>query len=94
MILMLAAFIIKGFQPGPNMICTHPDLFWGLVASMWLGNCFLLLLYVPLVRYWLSVFNIPIRYYSRHSVFCCIIGTFSTSITAWTIFLHYRRYSD
>ena len=59
MALMLAAFIVKGIQPGPNMIGTHPDLFWGLVASMWVGNCFLLILNVPLVRYWLSVFKIP-----------------------------------
>ena len=42
MALMMAAFIIKGIQPGPNMIAKHPDLFWGLVASMWIGNCFLL----------------------------------------------------
>jgi putative tricarboxylic transport membrane protein len=59
MALMMAAFIIKGIQPGPNMIAGHPDLFWGLVASMWVGNCFLVILNVPLVRYWLSVFKIP-----------------------------------
>ena len=41
MALMMAAFIIKGIQPGPNMIAGHPDLFWGLVASMWIGNVFL-----------------------------------------------------
>ncbi len=39
MALMMAAFVIKGIQPGPNMIAGHPDLFWGLVASMWVGNC-------------------------------------------------------
>ena len=61
MALMMAAFIIKGIQPGPNMIAGHPDLFWGLVASMWIGNCFLLLLNVPLVRYWLSVFQDPVQ---------------------------------
>jgi TctA family transporter len=44
MALMMAAFIIKGIQPGPNMIAGHPDLFWGLVASMWVGNCFLITL--------------------------------------------------
>ena len=59
MALMMGAFIIKGIQPGPNMIAGHPELFWGLVASMWVGNCFLLILNVPLVRYWLSVFKIP-----------------------------------
>jgi TctA family transporter len=53
MALMMAAFVVKGIQPGPHMIAKHPDLFWGLVASMWIGNCFLLLLNVPLVRFWL-----------------------------------------
>ena len=77
MALMLAAFIVKGIQPGPNMIGTHPDLFWGLVASMWIGNCFLLILNVPLVRYWLSVFKIPYTVLFPSILFFCCIGTFS-----------------
>ncbi|MGS1107199.1 tripartite tricarboxylate transporter permease [Achromobacter anxifer] len=77
MALMLAAFIIKGVQPGPNMIGSHPDLFWGLVASMWVGNCFLLILNVPLVRYWLSVFKIPYTVLFPSILFFCIVGTFS-----------------
>jgi TctA family transporter len=77
MALMLAAFIIKGVQPGPNMIASHPDLFWGLVASMWIGNCFLLVLNVPLVRYWLSVFKIPYTVLFPSILFFCCVGTFS-----------------
>ena len=77
MALMMAAFIIKGIQPGPNMIAKHPDLFWGLVASMWMGNCFLLLLNVPLVRFWLSVFKIPYNVLFPSILFFCCIGTFS-----------------
>ena len=77
MALMLAAFVIKGVQPGPNMIATHPDLFWGLVASMWVGNCFLVILNVPLVRYWLSVFKIPYTVLFPSIIFFCCIGTFS-----------------
>lgn len=77
MALMLAAFIIKGIQPGPNMIATHPDLFWGLVASMWVGNCFLLILNVPLVRFWLSVFKIPYTVLFPAILFFCCIGTYS-----------------
>ena len=79
MALMMAAFIIKGIQPGPNMIPEHPDLFWGLVASMWVGNCFLLFLNVPLVRYWLSVFKIPYRVLFPAILFFCCIGTFSVN---------------
>src|SRR5690348_4727474 len=79
MALMLAAFIIKGIQPGPNMIASHPDLFWGLVASMWVGNCFLLILNVPLVRYWLSVFRIPYSVLFPSILFFCCIGTYSVN---------------
>ena len=77
MALMMAAFIIKGVQPGPNMIAKHPDIFWGLVASMWIGNCFLLLLNVPLVRIWLSVFKVPYAVLFPAILFFCCIGTFS-----------------
>ena len=77
MALMLAAFIVKGIQPGPNMIASHPDLFWGLVASMWIGNCFLVILNVPLVRFWLSVFKIPYVVLFPSILFFCCIGTFS-----------------
>ncbi len=77
MALMMAAFIVKGVQPGPNMIANHPDLFWGLVASMWVGNCFLVILNVPLVRYWLSVFKIPFSVLFPAILFFCCIGTYS-----------------
>ncbi len=77
MALMLAAFIVKGVQPGPNMIATHPDIFWGLVASMWIGNVFLVVLNVPLVRFWLSVFKIPYTVLFPAILFFCCIGTYS-----------------
>ena len=79
MALMMAAFIIKGIQPGPNMIADHADLFWGLVASMWIGNCFLVILNVPLVRYWLSVFKIPYSVLFPCILFFCCIGTYSVN---------------
>jgi len=77
MALMLAAFIIKGVQPGPNMIAEHGELFWGLVASMWIGNCFLLFLNVPMVRYLLSIFRIPYAVLFPSILFFCCIGTYS-----------------
>ena len=87
MALMMAAFIIKGIQPGPNMIAGHPDLFWGLVASMWVGNCFLIILNVPLVRYWLSVFKIPYGVLFPSILFFCCIGTFSVNNNLDDIFI-------
>ena len=77
MALMMGAFIVKGIQPGPNMIANHPDLFWGLVASMWVGNCFLVILNVPLVRYWLTVFKVPFSVLFPSILFFCCIGTYS-----------------
>ena len=77
MALMMAAFIVKGIQPGPKMIGDHPALFWGLVASMWIGNCFLVILNVPLVKYWLSVFKIPYAALFPSILFFCCVGTFS-----------------
>jgi TctA family transporter len=79
MALMLAAFVVKGIQPGPNMIGQHPALFWGLVASMWIGNCFLLILNVPMVRYLLSVFKIPYAVLFPAILFFSCIGTFSVN---------------
>jgi putative tricarboxylic transport membrane protein len=87
MALMMAAFIIKGIQPGPNMIAGHPELFWGLVASMWVGNCFLIILNVPLVRYWLSVFKIPYSVLFPSILFFCCIGTFSVNNNLDDIFV-------
>ena len=87
MALMLAAFIIKGVQPGPNMIATHPDLFWGLVASMWIGNVFLVILNVPLVRFWLSVFKIPYTVLFPSILFFCCVGTFSINNNLQDIYI-------
>jgi len=87
MALMLAAFIVKGIQPGPNMIATHPELFWGLVASMWVGNVFLLVLNVPLVRFWLSVFKIPYAVLFPSILFFCCIGTYSVNHNLDDIFI-------
>ena len=87
MALMMAAFIIKGIQPGPNMIAGHPDLFWGLVASMWVGNCFLIILNVPLVRYLLSVFKIPYSVLFPSILFFCCIGTYSVNNNLDDIFI-------
>lgn len=87
MALMMAAFISKGITPGPNMIDKHPDLFWGLVASMWIGNCFLIILNVPLVRYLLSLFKIKYGILFPSILFFCCIGTFSVHNNVYDIFM-------
>lgn len=87
MALVMAAFVIKGVQPGPNMIAKHPDLFWRLVASMFTGNCFLLVLNVPLVRIFLSVLRVPYNALFPTILFFCCIGTFSINNNLNDIFL-------
>jgi len=87
MALMMGAFIIKGIQPGPNMIAAHPDLFWGLVASMWIGNCFLLILNVPMVRYLLSIFKIPYVVLFPAILFFCCVGTYSVNNSLEDVFV-------
>jgi len=87
MALMLAAFIVKGIQPGPNMIGSHPDLFWGLVASMWVGNVFLVILNVPMVRFWLSVFKIPYVVLFPAIIFFCCVGTYSINNSLQDIYI-------
>jgi TctA family transporter len=77
MALLLGALMVKGIQPGPDMMTKHPDLFWGLIASMWIGNVFLVILNVPLVRIWLSVFRIPYRVLFPCILFFCCLGTYS-----------------
>ncbi|MFT3720261.1 tripartite tricarboxylate transporter permease [Pseudorhodoferax sp.] len=87
MALMMGAFMIKGVTPGPNLIPEHPDLFWGLVASMWVGNCFLLILNVPLVRYWLTLFKVPYNVLFPAILFFCCIGSFSVNNNVDDIFV-------
>ncbi len=87
MALMMGAFIIKGIQPGPNMISQHGDLFWGLVASMWIGNVFLLILNVPMVRYLLSVFKIPYVVLFPAILFFCTVGTYSVNNSLEDVFV-------
>lgn len=57
--LLLGAFVILGVQPSPTLITTHPDLFWGTVASMYIGNVMLLVLNLPLIGLWVQVLRIP-----------------------------------
>jgi putative tricarboxylic transport membrane protein len=87
MALMLGALTMKGLQPGPGMIAQHPALFWGLIASMWIGNFFLLFLNVPLVRFWLSIFKIPYSLLFPGILFFCCIGTYSVNNNIHDVYL-------
>jgi TctA family transporter len=61
MALMLGAMMIHGITPGPQVMTSRPDLFWGLIASMWIGNLMLLLLNLPLIGIWVKLLQVPYR---------------------------------
>jgi putative tricarboxylic transport membrane protein len=87
MALMLGALTIQGISPGPQLMTEHADLFWGVVASMWIGNLMLLILNLPLIGIWIRLLAIPYRLlYPVILVFCCI-GVFSVSNATFDIFL-------
>lgn len=77
MALMIGAFLLHGITPGPQVMRTHPDLFWGLIISMWLGNFFLLILNLPLIRLWVTCLRIPYQYLYPLILACCAIGVYS-----------------
>ena len=86
MALLIGAFIIHGIQPGPRIITTQPELFWGLIVSMWIGNLFLVLLNLPLIGIWVRMLTIPYRMLYPAIIAFAAIGTFSLSQSAWDVF--------
>src|SRR5213083_1452678 len=73
MALMVGAMTIHGIVPGPQVMSKQPELFWGMIASMWLGNLMLIVINLPLVGLWVSLLRVPYRLlYPSIIVFCCI----------------------
>jgi TctA family transporter len=87
MALMLGALTIQGIQPGPQVMTARPDLFWGLIASMWIGNLMLVLLNLPLVGLWVSMLRVPYRLLFPAIVAFSAIGIYSVNSSAMEIYL-------
>lgn len=82
MAMMIGAMVIQGIQPGPTVMRDQPELFWGIVASMWVGNLMLLVLNLPLIGVWVKLLTMPYRFlYPSILIFCCI-GVYTIS-NAW-----------
>jgi putative tricarboxylic transport membrane protein len=77
--LLLGALIIQGIQPGPLFMTQRPDLFWGIVASMYVGNAFLLLLNLPLVGAWAQLLRVPYRVLFPVVLLLCVVGAYSAN---------------
>src|SRR5690606_10949468 len=73
MALMIGAMIIQGITPGPNVVSEEPELFWGIIASMWIGNLMLVMLNLPLIGIWVKLLTVPYRLlFPAIMAFCCI----------------------
>jgi TctA family transporter len=79
MALLLGALIIQGIVPGPQLIREHPDIFWGLIASFWIGNIMLVVLNVPMIGIWVKLLTIPYRYLYPSALFFVCIGVYSAN---------------
>ena len=87
MALMLGALTIQGIQPGPQVMSTRPDLFWGLIASMWIGNALLVLLNLPMIGVWVKLLRVPYRLLFPAIMAFSAIGVYSVSNSSFDIYL-------
>ncbi|MGY2907892.1 tripartite tricarboxylate transporter permease [Bradyrhizobium sp. URHC0002] len=77
MALMVGAMIIQGIQPGPEVMTKRPDLFWGMIASMWIGNLMLVIINLPLIGIWVKLLTVPYRFLAPAILLFCCIGAYS-----------------
>ena len=85
MALMIGAMMIHNIQPGPQVMTSNPTLFWGLIASMWIGNLMLVILNLPLIGLWIQLLKVPYRMlYPAILAFCCI-GVYSINNTTFDV---------
>jgi putative tricarboxylic transport membrane protein len=87
MALMVGAMTIKGIQPGPQVMTSNPQLFWGLIASMWVGNLMLVVLNLPLIGIWIKLLTVPYRFlFPAIMTFCCI-GLYTLNNNAFDVYM-------
>ncbi|MHB8770263.1 MAG: tripartite tricarboxylate transporter permease [Syntrophales bacterium] len=87
MALMIGALIMHGIQPGPAVMNQNPDLFWGLIVSMWIGNLFLLVLNIPLIGIWVRICLVPYHLLFPAILVFCAIGVFSLSNNIFDVYI-------
>jgi putative tricarboxylic transport membrane protein len=79
--------MIQGITPGPQVMTQRPDLFWGLIASMWVGNLMLVILNLPLIGLWVSMLKVPYRLLFPSIMVFCAIGIYSTNSLSFDVYL-------
>jgi putative tricarboxylic transport membrane protein len=84
---LLSMLMIHGIQPGPQLVQNHPEVFWGLVASMYIGNLMLLVLNLPLVGLFINILRIPYAYLGPGILLMCVVGVYSVSGSTFDFWL-------
>jgi TctA family transporter len=87
MALMVGAMTIHNIQPGPQVMTSNPELFWGLIASMWLGNAMLIVLNLPLIGIWVKLLSVPYRYLFPAIVLFCAVGVYTTNNNTFDVWV-------
>jgi putative tricarboxylic transport membrane protein len=87
MALMVGAMTIHNVQPGPQVMSSNPQLFWGLIVSMWVGNLMLIVLNLPLIGIWIKLLTVPYRFLFPAIVLFCALGVFTTNNNTFDVWL-------
>jgi putative tricarboxylic transport membrane protein len=87
MAILMGALVVHGITPGPMLIREHPDLFWSVVASMYLGNTMLLILNLPLIGLWVRLLRIPYGILFPLILLLCLTGSYSMKNNVWDMIL-------
>ncbi len=87
MALLLGALLIHGIKPGPLLLIQHPEIFWGTITSMYVGNIMLLILNIPLIGMWVKILRVPFRFLFPLILLFCLIGSYSVNQRPFDIVL-------
>ena len=85
MAMMVGAMTIHNIQPGPQVMTSNPQLFWGLIASMWVGNLMLVVLNLPLIGIWIKLLTVPYRLLYPAILLFCAIGVYTVQNTSFDV---------
>jgi putative tricarboxylic transport membrane protein len=87
MALMIGALTIHGIQPGPQIMTERPTMFWGMIASMWIGNLMLVIINLPLIGIWVQLLKVPYRFLYLAILLFCAIGVYTVSNSPTAVLL-------
>ncbi len=87
MALMVGAMTIHNIQPGPQVMTSNPELFWGLIASMWIGNLMLIVLNLPMIGIWIKLLTIPYKWLFPSIVLFCAVGVYSENNNTFDVWM-------